>query len=542
MQQSAEDRKNLSEKKKVEEHLRFLSHRSTGNTNATNNRGGNGPKPMGNGCFECENPGHFKRDCPKLKNKDGGNGNAQGWVYAVGNVERNGNAAGNPNSNVVTDNHYDVELADGKIVWINTIIRGCTLNFLNHPFTIDLMPIELSSYDAIIGMDWLRRHHAVIMCDEKLVRVPFGNETLVFHEAESYIRRESRLTVISCYKVQEYMAKGCHVFLAQISATKKDDKPEGKQVKDVLIVQDFHEVFPEDLPGLPPARPVEFQIDLISGAAPVARAPYRLAPSEMKELSEQLQELFNKAELLTERCLLPTILMPPKRTSTSEAPAMTQAAIKKLVADSVATALKAQAAMMANTNNPNRNFGLRRTPIARNFTYEKFMSCQPFYFNGTEGAVGLIRWFKRTESIFSRSNCAKKNKVKFTINTLIEEALFWWNSFTQPIGVKEAYKITTMSSPNHPTSNIEDDFSSNFSDYTTASPNYFPASPENISPDPPDNLSKYILASLAISPFHNVQAYNAVANKPPIPPQDPITPSTILTPSPVLPPSPLFDP
>ncbi|GJR36371.1 hypothetical protein Tco_1212055 [Tanacetum coccineum] len=99
-----------------------------------------------------------------------------------------------------------------------------------------------------------------------------------------------------------------------------------------------------------------------------------------------------------------------------------------------------------------------------------------------------------------------------------------------------------MSSPNHPTTDIEDAFSSNFPDYTTASPNYFPASPGNISPDPPDNLSKYLLASLAISPFHDMQAYNAVANKPPIPPQDPITPPVILTPSPVLPPSLLFDP
>nr|GEY86990.1 retrotransposon protein, putative, Ty3-gypsy subclass [Tanacetum cinerariifolium] len=235
--------------------------RSTGNTNATNNRDRNGPNPRGNGCFECGYPRHFKRDCPKLNNKNGGNGNAQGWVYAVGNAERNGNAARNPNSNVVTgtfllnnryasiffdtgayrsfvstafsslidiiptplDNHYDVELADEKIVGINTIIRDCTLNFLNHPFTIDLMPVELGSFEAIIDMDYLRRHHAMIVCDEKLVRVPFGNETLVFHGAESYIGKESRLTVISCYKVQEYRAKGCHVFLAQISATKEDD-------------------------------------------------------------------------------------------------------------------------------------------------------------------------------------------------------------------------------------------------------------------------------------------------------------------------------
>nr|GEX19060.1 hypothetical protein [Tanacetum cinerariifolium]GEX42165.1 hypothetical protein [Tanacetum cinerariifolium] len=99
-----------------------------------------------------------------------------------------------------------------------------------------------------------------------------------------------------------------------------------------------------------------------------------------------------------------------------------------------------------------------------------------------------------------------------------------------------------MSSPNHPTTDIEDGFSSNFLDYTTASPNYFLASSGNISPDPPDNLSKYLLASPAISPFHDMQAYNVVANKPPIPPQDHITPPTILNSSLVLPPSLLFDP
>ncbi|GJY49423.1 putative reverse transcriptase domain-containing protein, partial [Tanacetum coccineum] len=192
------------------------------------------------------------------------------------------------------DNSYDVKLADGKIVGIDTIIRGCTLNFLDHPFNIDLMPVELGSFDVIIGMDWLRRCHAVIVCDEKLVQVPYGNETLTFCGNESSNGREYRLTVISCSKAQEYMAKGCQVFLAQISTKEEEDKSEGKQIKDVPIVRDFPEVFPEDLPGLPPPRPMEFQIDLIPGATPVARAPYRLAPSEMKELSKQLQEIFNK--------------------------------------------------------------------------------------------------------------------------------------------------------------------------------------------------------------------------------------------------------
>ncbi|GJZ44442.1 RNA-directed DNA polymerase, eukaryota [Tanacetum coccineum] len=90
------------------------------------------------------------------------------------------------------------------------------------------------------------------------------------------------------------MAKGCQVFLAQISAKKEEDKSERKQIEDVPIVRDFPEVFPEDLPGLPPARPVEFQIDLVPGAAPVARITKSMAPSEMKELSEQLQELSDK--------------------------------------------------------------------------------------------------------------------------------------------------------------------------------------------------------------------------------------------------------
>ncbi|GJT80083.1 hypothetical protein Tco_0505995 [Tanacetum coccineum] len=134
--------------------------KSSSNINVANTQKGNGENPKGNGCFECGAPGHFKRDCPKLKNKDGENGNAQGWVYVVGNAKKRGNASGNPDSNVVTstfllnnhyasilfdtgadmsfistafssliniapsllENNYDVELADGKIFKIDTII------------------------------------------------------------------------------------------------------------------------------------------------------------------------------------------------------------------------------------------------------------------------------------------------------------------------------------------------------------------------------------------------------------------------------------
>ncbi|GJX50014.1 hypothetical protein Tco_0276859 [Tanacetum coccineum] len=117
--------------------------------------------------------------------------------------------------------------------------------------------------------------------------------------------------------------------------------------------------------------------------------------------------------------------MPPKRTSTSEAPAMTQATIRKLVADSVTAALEAQVATMANASNPNRNTGPTGTPVVKTGNYKEFISGQPFYFNGTEGAVGLIRWFKRTESVFSRSKCAEENKVTFATGTLTDDALSW---------------------------------------------------------------------------------------------------------------------
>ncbi|GJY68747.1 putative reverse transcriptase domain-containing protein [Tanacetum coccineum] len=245
-------------------------------------------------CHKC-NKGNFKRECPKLKNNNrgnqGGNGNAPAKVCVVG------NAGTNPDSNVVTgtfllnncyasilfdtgadrsfvstafssliditpttlDYYYDVELADGKIIRIHIIIWVCTLNLLNHPFNIDLMPVELGSFDVIIGIDRLEKYHAVIVCDEKLVHNPFGNETLIVRGDISNQRNETRLNIISCTKTQKYMLKGCY-----------------------------------DLPGLPPTPQVEFQIDLIPGAAHVARAPYRLAPSEMKELSDQLQELSDK--------------------------------------------------------------------------------------------------------------------------------------------------------------------------------------------------------------------------------------------------------
>nr|GEZ06774.1 putative reverse transcriptase domain-containing protein [Tanacetum cinerariifolium] len=232
------------------------------NNNNTNNKNhnNNNNNQKGNGFYECEAQGHFKRNCPKLKNNNrgnqGGNDNAQARVYVVGNVGKNPDNVvagtfllnnryayilfdmGADRSFVSTtfssqfdiapialDHHYNVEIADGRIIQLNTIMRDCTLNFLNHPFNIDLLPVELGSFVVIIGMDWLSRYNAVIACAKKLVHIPFGNEILTIH-----------------------------------------------------------------LPGIPPTQQVEFRKDLVPGAAPVARAP----PSEMKELADQLQKLTDK--------------------------------------------------------------------------------------------------------------------------------------------------------------------------------------------------------------------------------------------------------
>ncbi|GKC97833.1 putative reverse transcriptase domain-containing protein, partial [Tanacetum coccineum] len=133
---------------------------------------------------------------------------------------------------------------------------------------------------------------AAIAPNTQVVRIPYGNEVLIIRGDNC--DSGSKLNIISCTKTQKYIEKGCQVYLAQVTSKKAKDKSEERRLEDVPIIREFLEVFPEDLPGLPPARQVEFQIDLVPGAAPVARAPYRLAPAKMQELSTQLQELSDR--------------------------------------------------------------------------------------------------------------------------------------------------------------------------------------------------------------------------------------------------------
>nr|GEU77155.1 putative reverse transcriptase domain-containing protein [Tanacetum cinerariifolium] len=279
--------------------------------------------------FECGRQGHYRSDCPKLKEQNRGNkagikngvGEANGKAYVLGGGDAN------PDSNVkgtfLLNNQYDsmifdssadrsfvsttfstlldvtpkmldvsyaVELADERISKTNTVLRGYTLGLLGHPFNIDVMPVELGSFNVIIGMDWLANHHAVIVCDEKIVRIPYRDEVLIVQDDRGGNGEKSKLSIISCTKTQKYIKKGCLIFLAQVTKKETKGKSKEKRLEVVSTVRDFPEVFPEDLPGLPPTRQVEFQIDLVPGAAPVAHAPYRLAPSKLQELSSQLKE------------------------------------------------------------------------------------------------------------------------------------------------------------------------------------------------------------------------------------------------------------
>ncbi|KAF5812920.1 putative nucleotidyltransferase, Ribonuclease H [Helianthus annuus] len=154
-------------------------------------------------------------------------------------------------------------------------------------FDIDLLPITLGSFDVVVGMDWLSKHQAEILCKEKIVRIPLpSGESLSFQGYHS----GAIVGIISAMKVQKYLRKGYPAILALVTDSQSDER----RIEDLPVVREFPDVFPEELPGLPPHRQVEFQIDLAPGAAPIARAPYRLAPGELQELSNQLQELLDR--------------------------------------------------------------------------------------------------------------------------------------------------------------------------------------------------------------------------------------------------------
>ncbi|GKB36556.1 putative reverse transcriptase domain-containing protein [Tanacetum coccineum] len=220
--------------------------------------------------------GHYRNECPKLRNQNRGNktGNKTGNNEAKARAYAIGGGGADPDSNVVTgtfllnnrhatilfdlgadrsfvlttfstlldvipstlDTSYAVELADGRISETNVILRGCTLGLLGHPFDIDLMPIKLDSFNVIVGMDWSAKHHAVIVCDERIIRIPYGDEVLIIKGDGCNGVSNSKLSIISCTKIQKYIQKGCLVYLVQVTVKRSDDELEEKRLEDVPIV------------------------------------------------------------------------------------------------------------------------------------------------------------------------------------------------------------------------------------------------------------------------------------------------------------------
>nr|GEX21874.1 hypothetical protein [Tanacetum cinerariifolium] len=221
-------------------------------------------------CYSCEERGCKISECSKKAEQRGGN--RQGQAYVICDAEHN------QGPNVVTgtfllNNRYATVLFDS----------GADKSFMDIKFShlIDIKPVKLSSsYEVELANGKLVEHDALIMCGRKEVHVPYRNKTLVVKSDSG----ASRLKVISCIKVRKYIERGSQLFLAQVT----ESEPAKKQLQDVPVICNFLEVFPDDLPGLPLPRQVEFKIEMMPGAAPVARAPYRLAPSDqLKELSEK---------------------------------------------------------------------------------------------------------------------------------------------------------------------------------------------------------------------------------------------------------------
>ena len=268
-------------------------------------------------CYNCNQSGHISRACPQKKDeakKDDNKAKGRAFQMTVDQAKDaddvvNGTFLVNSQlANVLFDSGANrtfvsasfglklgkqlsklasalqVEIADGKLSTIRKSYRNCDIEIEGKSFPIQLLPITLGGFDIVIGMDWLNKFDAHILCKQKIVRLTAPDGDLVFVHGE---KNKGNLGIITLVKALKYIRQSKEHFLAYVINTRKE-KP---AVHEVEVVSEFPDVFPEELPGIPPDREVEFHIDLVPGATPVAKAPYRLAPTEMKELMSQLQEL-----------------------------------------------------------------------------------------------------------------------------------------------------------------------------------------------------------------------------------------------------------
>ena len=170
---------------------------------------------------------------------------------------------------------------------VDKVSKKCPLMIRGHYFLPNLMLLPFDEFDVILGMDWLTLHDAKINCKEKVIELKCESGEILRVEPD---KSKALSSMISSMSAQRYLRKGYEAYLAYVINTKEVEK----KVESVPVVCEFADVFPEELQGLPPVREVEFGIDLIPGTAPISIAPYRMAPTELKELKSQLQELTDK--------------------------------------------------------------------------------------------------------------------------------------------------------------------------------------------------------------------------------------------------------
>ncbi|GJX55984.1 putative reverse transcriptase domain-containing protein [Tanacetum coccineum] len=253
------------------------------NVNHANTR-----NPPVRACYECGSTDHVRPAFPRWNTVQGPGGNLPNQFVANNEGQGHGNqenqargrafmlgaeeARQDPNIMMGLEPSdigfkYEVEIASGQLVEIDKVIKGCKLEIEGHIFDIDLIPFGHGSFDVIIGMDWLSNFKAEIICHEKVVRIPLPDGKVLRVVGE---RPDEKARLLM--------------------STKASDKKQGE----IVVVRDFPDVFPDDLSRLPPIEEIEFRIELTPGAMPVAKSPYRLAPSELEELSGQLKELQDK--------------------------------------------------------------------------------------------------------------------------------------------------------------------------------------------------------------------------------------------------------
>ncbi|GKE19977.1 putative reverse transcriptase domain-containing protein [Tanacetum coccineum] len=160
--------------------------------------------------------------------------------------------------------NYEIEIASGKLVEFDKVIKGCKLEIEGYMFDINLIPFGSGSFDVIIGIDWLSGHKAEIICHEKVVRI-----------------------LLLDGKVLRVLGEKPEEKIRQLMSAKAIEKKQ----EEIVVVRDFLEVFLDDLSGVPPVRDIKFRIKLTPGATPVAKSLYCLTPSKLEELSGQLKEL-----------------------------------------------------------------------------------------------------------------------------------------------------------------------------------------------------------------------------------------------------------